>query len=639
MGLTSTLLGDPSGDTGVYVWNLWVFWHELAEHGRLPISTDHVFAFTGGADFSLHNYTPLAGLTATPLVATLGAVGAYNLLTLAALTITASSVYLLGRHVGLGRLPGWTAGAVFIASPVMTARETAHFSLVTAAPLPLFIWALLRAVEHPGWSRAATVGVLVAVATYADVYYGVYCLLMGVTLVGWQFLRVEFRPRRLPSGTVTTFCLLAAVVVAIVAWRLATGGTTIFIKGIRIGLTTLYTPMLVLVGLALLCLWLARRPRLLLNDPDRSVGTLAKHAALAVATCLALLAPILLGLGRRFLQGRLPNVETYWRTSPRGVDLLSYIVPNPTSLWFGGVTRDWLLPDVTDAFPEFVASFSLVALVWVAVAATKGALPRMWLWFTVTFIVLSLGPFIHVAGVNTFVIGPWALLRYLPVVEMARSPARMVVPAALGLSLLTGFALQTGGGALGRRRTIGLAFVLALLAVELTPAPRSLYSAAVPDIYDEIASNPLPGPLLELPSGLRDGTSSVGDFSARAQFHQTRHGRPLVGGYLSRISGWRKAENQRTPMLRVLHALSEGQAVPEAEQRAAAETREAFLARSCVRYVVVDTARASPALRAFAVDALRLLPARDDGRYQLFTPGESPPCRPAAVAPLPGSNR
>jgi hypothetical protein len=210
----------------------------------------------------------------------------------------------------------------------------------------------------------------------------------------------------------------------------------------------------------------------------------------------------------------------------------------------------------------------------------------------------------------------------------------MVIPAALGLSLLTGFALQTGWGALGRRRVIGLAF-LVLLAVELTPAPRSVYSAAVPDIYDEIAGNPLPGPLLELPSGLRDGTSSVGNFSARAQFHQTRHGRPLVGGYLSRISGWRKTENQRTPMLRVLHALSEGQVVPEAEQHAAAETREAFLARSCLRYVIVDTARASPALRAFAVDALRLVPARDDGRYQLFTLHESPPCLTAVVAAAP----
>ena len=631
-GLTNALLGDPSGDTGVYVWNLWVFWHELTEHGRLPLGTDHVFAFTGGADFSLHNFTPLAGLAATPLIATLGAVGAYNLLTLAVLTIAASSVYGLGRHIGLRPLPGWMAGALFIASPVITARETAHFSLVTAAPLPLFVWALLRAVEQPSWFRAATVGAVVAIATYADAYYGVYCLLMGVMLGWWQFLRVEFRTRRLSSGTVTAISMLAAIIGCGVALRLVVGGTTVFVAGVRVGLSTLYTPMLLLLGLALLYLWLTRGPRVLIDDPDGRITTLAKHAVLAVATCLALLAPILFGLGRRFFQGRLPEVETYWRTSPRGVDLLSYFVPNPTSVWFGGLTRNWLLPETSDAFPEFVASFSLVAFVWIGVAATRVALPRMWVWFTGAFMAMSLGPFIHVAGMNTFILGPWALLRYVPVIEMARSPARLAIPAVLGLSLLTGFALQNGSGVPSRRRTMVMTLVVALLVVELTPVPRPLYSAAVPDIYDQIAGDPADGPLLELPSGLRDGTSSVGDFSARAQFHQTRHGRPLVGGYLSRISGWRKAENQRTPMLRVLHALSEGQVVPEAEQRAAAETREAFLARSCVRYVVVDTIRASAALRAFAVDALRLVPALDDGRYQVFVPLESPPCLPLRVS-------
>jgi hypothetical protein len=42
--------------------------------------------------------------------------------------------------------------------------------------------------------------------------------------------------------------------------------------------------------------------------------------------------------------------------------------------------------------------------------------------------------------------------------------------------------------------------------------------------------------LLELPVGARDGTSSVGNFTARSQFYQTFHEKPLVGGYLSRVS-------------------------------------------------------------------------------------------------------
>src|SRR5215510_12166531 len=70
--LRTHFLGDPSGDTGVYVWNLWIFRHELFAHGHLPFSTNHVFSYTGGADFSLHNFTPIAGLLGAPLIAALG---------------------------------------------------------------------------------------------------------------------------------------------------------------------------------------------------------------------------------------------------------------------------------------------------------------------------------------------------------------------------------------------------------------------------------------------------------------------------------------------------------------------------------------------------------------------------------------
>ena len=134
------------------------------------------------------------------------------------------------------------------------------------------------------------------------------------------------------------------------------------------------------------------------------------------------------------MNDQLPAIEMFWRSSPRGVDALAYLVPNPNHPWFGDWTRPWFLPPRTDAFPEFVASFPLAALAVIAIAAWRGLLPRMWVAFTACFALLSLGPFVHVAGVNTYVIGPWALLRYVPIVGLARSPSRFAVVAALGLS-------------------------------------------------------------------------------------------------------------------------------------------------------------------------------------------------------------
>jgi hypothetical protein len=347
-----------------------------------------------------------------------------------------------------------------------------------------------------------------------------------------------------------------------------------------------------------------------------------------MATCLVALSPAIVGIALRYAAGRLPDTSVYWRSSPRGLDLLAYFVPNPGHAWFGESTRGWFLPPLPDAFPEFVGSFSLVALALVVVAAWHGGLPRLWVLFTGLFVWLSLGPFVHVAGLNTNVIAPWALLRYVPVLGMARSPARFGVVAALGLALLAAFALAHFRSR-GHLRGWTLGALALVAAFELVPAPRQLHSAAVPDVYSLVtaaAPGDERGRLLELPTGIRDGVSSIGNFSALSSYFQTSHRRPLVGGYLSRVSTWRKEQKRRLPMYRALLTLSEGGTLSPDEVRSARDAREAFFARSCTRFVLVNKRRASPALREFAVRVMMLAPIREDGTYALYKPVDPPPC-------------
>ena len=639
--LRTHLLGATGGDTGVYVWNLWIFRHEILRHAHLPFSTDHVFAYTGGADFALHNYTPIAGLLGLPLIGPLGVVGAFNTVLILFIALAGCATYALGRRLGLSRWAAWLGGAIFAASPIMTAKETAHLSLVIAAPLPLFLWALLRVLDSRRTRDALLVGLLVAVAAYSDAYYGVYCALMGAFVIGWRFTAWTTRPPTRPLARLARgIDVLLAVLSAVVAWRLLNGPADLVLGGLVIKLQTLYNPVMALVLLGGIRVWLAWRPRVRLVDPDGQLPRLRQLGAIAAAACLVLMIPVIIGIVQRAVDGRLPATETFWRSSPRGVDALAYVVPNPNHPWFGEVTRPLFLPPRADAFPEFVASFSLVALGIVAIAAWRGLLPRMWIAFTACFALLSLGPFIHVAGVNTYIIGPWALLRYVPIVGLARSPSRFAMVAALGLAVLFAFAVQ----ALWRQRVVGgarvwAAAVAVVLAVELLPAPRPLHSAAVPRVYEMIASsarNPDDsGRLLELPTGLRDGTSSVGNFNPASPFYQTRHRRPLIGGYLSRVSGWRKQFNALDPMMNALTTLSEGRALPPGAADEARAWRDTFLTRSCVRYVVLDKARASADLRAFAVSVLQLARVHADADYELFTPIDPPSCE----APRPPRRR
>ena len=118
----------------------------------------------------------------------------------------------------------------------------------------------------------------------------------------------------------------------------------------------------------------------------------------------------------------------------------------------------------------------------------------------------------------------------------------------------------------------------------------------------------------------------MGNFNPASPFFQTRHRRPMIGGYLSRVSRARKEMQNRTPVLRAIYAFSEGWTPPVEWIEAARAAREPFLRRSCVRFVVLDKARASPELRAFAVDVLNLSPIHEDPDYELFQPVDPPEC-------------
>jgi hypothetical protein len=151
--LGTHLTGSPAGDTGVYVWNQWVFRHELLVNHSLPYFTDSIFAFTGRANLSLHNYTTFQNLLALPLVDLLGIVATFNVVYLITTVITAYATFLLARHVTGRDAESWLAGLLFAWSPILVTRGMAHFSLVAAAPLP---YSSCSCCVRPGGSGCAT---------------------------------------------------------------------------------------------------------------------------------------------------------------------------------------------------------------------------------------------------------------------------------------------------------------------------------------------------------------------------------------------------------------------------------------------------------------------------------------------------
>ncbi len=622
--LSTHLTGTPTGDTAVYVWNTWVFRHELVEQGHSPFRTSSIFALGSEADLSLHNYTLFADILALPLQPIVGVVAAFNLVYLLNIALSGFGMFLLARRITNRPLESWLAGAMFACAPFLVARGVAHFSLVAAAPLPLFMYWLDRTWETRRLRDAAAMGACVAWAFFCDAYYAVYCAMLGFCFVGSRLLAVSFGYRRAPAPR-TGRALLDAGIVALVGLMVGAhvlGGGSVRVASMSISMQSLYTPMLMLTLLVLARIALSLRPHIAWRPPP---GTYAmwRAAIVAVFVGAVLLAPTLSAVGRRAVEGRFVSAPVHWRSSPPGADLLAFFAPNPTHPLTPSFIVDWTTR-APGGFAEQVAALSLVGLVVMLVAWRRAAFrpSRFWLAITIGFGLLTLGPFVHVAGVNTYLPTPWTFLRYVPVIGAARTPTRFAIVAMLGFCVLFACALVALTRRFPRARTAMLAVVGLALAVELLPIPRVLYSASVPRIYDVIKADPRPIRVLELPYGVRDGLTSLGDFNASSQYHQTYHGKPIAGGYLSRVSQQRKSAYRRLPVRSALMTLSEGKPLSPEQDRRARTGAAAFLAAGRIGYVVMDTGRTTPELRAFAIDILGLRRVTAADGFELYEPSK-----------------
>jgi hypothetical protein len=615
------LTGDPGGDTGVYVWNQWVFHHELTS-ARNPLSTDTILSLTPRIDLSQHNYTAFLDLLALPLIPWLGVIASFNTVFLLTCLLNALAAYGLARRaMGAGRWESWLAGIAFAWSPVLVARSTGHFSLVAAAPLPAFIWALINAERSRRLRDAAIVGVCMAWAAFCDAYFGVYCLMIAALYIGTTIVRV--RRAATPARSTWTWLLdvLLVSVGGLIAGMLLGVRGVFTVMGLHVSVRELYTPVLIVTLLGLVRVMIALQPRIELLT--RLQPHALKLALVAVLACAGPMSPVLFGLGQRAVDGRLVSPPIFWRSSPPGVDVLSLASPNPNHPLVRLIGGDWQAAAPTQ-FVEYAASSSLVALAIVAVAVWRcGFRPRAgWWWITGGFAALSLGPFIHVAGYNTHIPGPWSLLRYVPMIGLARTPSRFAIVAALGLAILMVGALASMAARWPQRRRLILSLATILIFAELWPAPRTLYSAEISSVYDTIADDPRPVRVLTLPFGVRDGVSSTGNFRARTQFNQTRHGKTLIGGYLSRISRKRVARmSAEFPILGTLIKLSEPQDLEADDLVVLRERGAAFVQRANLGYVVLDQRFITRAAASPVIDAFGLREIQRDRHLILFATG------------------
>lgn len=345
--------------------------------------------------------------------------------------------------------------------------------------------------------------------------------------------------------------------------------------------------------------------------------------AAGVATLLAL--PLVVAMLSQVARGELDPLPGWGASDVTSADVLSYLVPSA----FNPLWRDTAL---ASAYSQWTAGerftfpgWSVLALGVTAAVAWRRPERRTLVVLAATFMVLSLGPFLHVAGhqgswfelrgVRFSVPLPYLLLHFMPILNGLRIPGRFGLFADLFLGVLAAAGLFWATARAAQRRrwirpTLALCLI-GLLALECLPGPVPVLSSpAIPTPYDAIAADPGHRAVLELPLQWRDGFGRIGDAAGRDHtvflYYATHHGKPLAGGMTARYPDARQAQLVEIPVYRQVLTLQGDREGP------AATFSASDLLELGIGYVVAHRDRPVP--QAFAyVEALRLPVLADDG--------------------------
>ena len=542
--VTTHVPGTPTWafDESTFLWNTWYFQYALVHLHTSPLYTDLIWHPLGIA-LILYTYDVFNALLAAPLLWATGNLPlASNTVLVLHTVLSGYGTFLLVGYLlrrergGSALLAAAVAGLAYaFASNRAVYAAQGHYDMVSTGAIPFFALYFIRTLDRLGqgevrraYRDGGMAGLFFAFAALAEMIFAVFLTLFAlVTLLTYA-----------PHGE---------------GWRQR---------------------------------WRAYA---------RGIGPLGLMVLVAVGVWSPLLIPIL----REMLTGH--YILKGWGESIKlSVDVLGFLTPTALHPLWG---RDWAhalrlveegrgrFSDINTVFLGYV-TLGLALVGWLV----NRARTRTWAWNAGIFALLSLGPFLHVGGrwqfdldgVKTAVPLPFVLLHYLPFVRGNRAPNRNSVILMLALAVLAGYGTLWVLRRVRGRTRAGVAVALAaLILFEHAALPLPLSDARIPPVYDLIAEEDGPFALLQVPLGWRNSFGVFGVERTQIQYYQTRHGKPMLGGNISRAPEFKMAYFRRIPLFRALAQVEFG-AEPKAEVLERARRQAPELMRLYnVRYVIL----------------------------------------------------
>ncbi len=464
----------------------------LLNLGVNPFHTDYIFYPLGGATQLLWG-TALPSFASIPLQLAFGLVPAFNLMYLAASGLTGYGMYLLAKQelgnskfqnqistkFDFGILNGaaFLSGVIFAFGALRIGYGLAFTNLFHTEFMPFYVLFLLRATRTRKWKDAILAGFFFALNVYVD--FQIAAFLAVLTGVWFLFVLARAFIRRDPKGF--------------------------------------------------------SRER----DSTRARGEnplgLVTRWLLTIVVAAILSLPMLAFILQDFAieGGNYIRVYPLKYSAERSYDLLSFVIPNARSTFYQnvaprveGVNASVNTEGESELSPDRQAFLGVTVLILALIGAIRFRRALLfWIFVTLIFATLSLGPVLHIAGNNTNIPLPFVLVNNIPILNHIRIPMRYGLMVFLGASFLA------GAGALvllSWKRWLILPLT-ALILIEAAMLPYPTLEFHVPRVYDQIARETGDFTILEIPSFYWRDAAKNGTYQA---IHQKR----ILRAYTNRIT-------------------------------------------------------------------------------------------------------
>jgi len=273
---------------------------------------------------------------------------------------------------------------------------------------------------------------------------------------------------------------------------------------------------------------------------------------------------------------------------PLSADLATFVLPSPTNPLLGSYTKRIYARVKTPFQPIETSNFFGYPLLLLGLAAllfrhNRGRTTYFWLILGVGGLVLACGPALFVVGHRIITLPTYKMVFGWPLLSTFRAPNRLSILPLLALAVLSALTI-----AAMRACVRGLAInstIIVLMGISLAQSilwgfPYPTTAVHMPELYREIGNDTGQGLLLDVPFV----------YSGAYQYYQTVHHKPLVFGYVPRVTSRMLDSVYNVPYLSQFEPVGDGMHLQLTENQGDILPKGGFkevLRHNGIKYVVM----------------------------------------------------